>query len=210
MLSVIPSVRPSVRSSVIILFTLNILCQNNFIEFHQILYMHWYWQDLAWDCYTSFFLHLYLSYDPWSMPKLRSGSISWEQMDRISPNFIYAFIFTRSSMELLHIIFPTFAPLIYAKISFPLDILRTNWQNSPNFIMHSYWQDLAWDCYASFFLHLHQSYCPLFTPKFRFRSISWEQNDRISPNFIYAFILTRSSVGVLHIIFLHLYQSYCP
>ena len=25
------------------------------VEFHQILYMHSSWQDLAWDCYTSFF-----------------------------------------------------------------------------------------------------------------------------------------------------------
>ena len=24
------------------------------IEFHQILFMHWYWLDLSWDCYTSF------------------------------------------------------------------------------------------------------------------------------------------------------------
>ena len=27
-------------------------------EFHQILYMHLYWQDLHWDCYLSFFTHL--------------------------------------------------------------------------------------------------------------------------------------------------------
>ena len=28
-------------------------------EFHQILFMHSYWQDQAWDCYTSFFAHFY-------------------------------------------------------------------------------------------------------------------------------------------------------
>ena len=51
-------------------------------------------------------------------------------MDRISPNFIYAFILTRSTLGLLHIIFCTFVPelwpLIYSKILFPLNILRTN------------------------------------------------------------------------------------
>ena len=53
-----------------------------------------------------------------------------EKMDRMSPNFIYVFILTRSTLGLLNIIFRTFVPelrpLIYAKISFPLIILRTN------------------------------------------------------------------------------------
>ena len=44
--------------------------------------------------------------------------------------------------------------------------------------MHPYWQDLRWDCYTFFFAHLNQIYGPWFTPKFRFRSISWEQIDR--------------------------------
>ena len=37
---------------------------NQSVEFHQLLYMHSVWQDLAWDCYTSLFAHLYNSYDP--------------------------------------------------------------------------------------------------------------------------------------------------
>ena len=53
-------------------------------------------------------------------------------MHRISANFIYAFILTRSTLGLLHIIFRTIVPelwpLIYSKISFPLNILRTNGQ----------------------------------------------------------------------------------
>ena len=53
-------------------------------------------------------------------------------MDRISPNFIYAIILTRSMSGLLHIIFCSFVPelwpLIYSKISLPLNILRTNGQ----------------------------------------------------------------------------------
>ena len=44
-------------------------------------------------------------------------------MDRISPNFIYALILTRSILELLQL-----WPLIYSKIPFPLNILRTNGQ----------------------------------------------------------------------------------
>ena len=79
-------------------------------------------------------LNLYQSYCPWLMQKFRFRSLSWEQIDRISPNFIYAFILTRSTMGLLHIIFRTFVPvlfpLIYAKISFPFNILKPN---GPNF-----------------------------------------------------------------------------
>ena len=53
-------------------------------------------------------------------------------MDRISPNFVYEFILTRSTLRLLHIIFGTFVPelwpLIYSKNLFMLNILRTNGQ----------------------------------------------------------------------------------
>ena len=53
-------------------------------------------------------------------------------MDRISPNLIYAITLTRSTLGLLHIIFGSFLPelwpLNYSKISFPLNILRTNGQ----------------------------------------------------------------------------------
>ena len=104
--------------------------ENQLIEFHQILYMHSYWQDLAWHCYKTFSPHLYQSYGPWITPKLCLRSISWEQVVIFSPNFIYRLILTRSSVGLLHVIFPKFVPviaLIYAKISFPLNILITNW-----------------------------------------------------------------------------------
>ena len=29
--------------------------KNKLMEFDQILHMHWYWQDLGWDCYASIF-----------------------------------------------------------------------------------------------------------------------------------------------------------
>ena len=113
------------------------------------------------------FAHLYKSYGPWFTPKFHFRSISWEQYDRFSPNFIYAVIMvilSRSSLALLHVIFE----------------------------------------------HLYQSYGPSFTPKFHFRSISWEQNDRFLPNCIYALILTRSSMELLHVILAHLNYSYDP
>ena len=154
------------------------------------------------------------------MPKFRFRSISSDQIGRTSPNFKYAFILARSSLGLLQAIFRQFVPelwpLIYAEISFPLNILRTYWHffiifyicihidkiyvwivtyfshfvpvlwpliyskilylfnnlrtNKQNFTkiyihcMHSYYQDLHWDCYTSFFTHLYQSYGPWFTP----------------------------------------------
>ena len=35
--------------------------ENKSTECHQILYIHWYWQDLTLDCYTSFSADLYQS-----------------------------------------------------------------------------------------------------------------------------------------------------
>ena len=119
-LSVIPSVRSFVRHN---FFVPAQYLQNSFIEFIQILYVHWYWHALAWDCYTSFspnFTRVMALY-------LRRNFVSaWELLDIFSPNFIYTLMLTRSS---LHIIFQTYVlelwPLIYAEILFLLNILRT-------------------------------------------------------------------------------------
>ena len=106
--------------------------ENKMTEVHLILYMHSYWQHLHGDCYTSFFAHLNQSYGPWFTPKFHFRSIFWEGMKRISPNFIYAIILTRSMSRLLHFIFahflPELCPLIYFKILFLLNILSTNGQ----------------------------------------------------------------------------------
>ena len=63
-------------------------------------------------------------------------------MDRISPNFKYAFILTISTLALLHIIFRTFVPvlwpLIYVKMLFPFNILRTDGQNFTKFYICSH------------------------------------------------------------------------
>ena len=51
-------------------------------------------------------------------------------MDRFRPNFVYAFILTRSRLGLLPVIFRIFVTelwsLIYIRISFLLNILWTN------------------------------------------------------------------------------------
>ena len=63
------------------------------------------------------------------------------EIDRISPNFVYTLILTRSKLGLLHIIFRTFVielrPLIDVRISFRilfwLNILRTERYNFTKF-----------------------------------------------------------------------------
>ena len=44
--------------------------------------------------------------------------------------------------------------LIYAKISFPFNIFRTNGQFDQLFYLPSYLQDLYQDCYTLFFAHV--------------------------------------------------------
>ena len=111
--------------------------ENKSVEFHQILYMHSSWQDLAWDCYTPFFPNLYQSYGPWFKLKFRFRSISWDLTDKFSPNFISAFMLTRSTLRLSNIIcrifVPELWPLIYSKISLTFNILRKNGQNFTKF-----------------------------------------------------------------------------
>ena len=104
--------------------------------------MHSSWQDLAWDCYTSFFANLFQSYGPWFIPKILFPLNILRTIDIYSPNFIYAFILTRSSLGLLHVIFRTFVTelwsLICAQILFLLNILRTNGQNFTKFYICIY------------------------------------------------------------------------
>ena len=149
--------------------------------------MHLDWQYLAWDCYTSFCAHMYQSYGPWFMPKFRIRSIFWEQIDGFSLNFIYALILTRSSLGLLQVIFRTFVlelwPLIYAKISFLLNILRTNWQIFTNFYIYAFILIksrlvLLHIIFRTFVLKMI-CYGPWFMPDFCFRLISWEQKWQI-------------------------------
>ena len=79
-------------------------------------------------------------------------------MDRISPNFIYAFILTISTFGLSHIIFRIFVPelwpLIFARISFPFNILRTNMQNFTKFYITIYADKISVGIVSSHFLQI--------------------------------------------------------
>ena len=73
-------------------------------------------------------------------------------MDRILPYFIYALIMTRSSLGLLTIIFRKFVTelwlSIYIRVLFPLNIVRTNYIISTNFIIKtriSFFKKAAYD-----------------------------------------------------------------
>ena len=122
-----------------------------FAEFHQILYMHLYWQALAWNCYKSFFFaNLYQSYGTWFTTKLHFRSISWELIDRISSNCIYAFILIIDKIK-LGIVTSLFSQNLYQ--SYGLDLCQkfVSAQYLENKLteyheilyMHSYWQDLV-------------------------------------------------------------------
>ena len=65
-------------------------------------------------------------------------SIAWERIDGILTSFAYALIFTASRLGFLHVIFQKLTtelwPLIDVRISFPLNILRTNQWNLRKFL----------------------------------------------------------------------------
>ena len=118
-----------------------------------------------------FFAHLCQRYCPLLAPKFRFRSISWEPFDRISPNFISAFILARSSLGLLHITF------LYICIKVMALYLHQNFVSSQYLenqliefhqilYMNSSLQDLAWNRYTSFFAHLYQTYGPFLSQNF--------------------------------------------
>ena len=132
-LTFVPELMP--LTDVRISFSLNILRTNGII--YQILLLHLFtnvWQDPGWDCYLPLFVYMLQSHDPWLMSVFRLCLRSLEQMDRIWPNFAYALILTRTRFGLLHVIFrecvTEFLPLNNVRISFLLNVLITNRQNS--------------------------------------------------------------------------------
>ena len=147
--------------------------------------MHWYWQDQAMDCYTSFFGNWYQSYCPLFTPKFCFHSVSWEPIGWISPKYV-----------------PVLCPFIYAKISFPLNILKTT--------RHIYIYGLILTrsglglLHIIFFGNWYQSCGPLFIQKFRFCSISWEQIGRISTKFYICIHLGRIYLGIVTHHFSHI------
>ena len=74
------------------------------------------WQDLAWDCCTTFFetctrvVALYL------LQNFISTQYLDNQLVEFLPNFIYALVLARSSLGLLHVIFRKFVPELWPLI----------------------------------------------------------------------------------------------
>ena len=93
------------------------------------------------------------------------------KFDRISPNFIYAFILTRSSLRLLHVIFSYICIRVIALDLRQNFILRTNIQNFTKFYICIH-VDMSsiWLIHIPF-PRLYQSHGPWCTPKFLYRSI---------------------------------------
>ena len=71
-------------------------------------------------------------------------------------------------LGLLPVIFcifvPELWPLIYIKISFPLNLENKLTEFHQSLYMNSYCQDLSWDLNTSFLAHLYESYGPLYMP----------------------------------------------
>ena len=106
------------------------------IRIHWLVYAVWRW------AYTVFMLSVISSLRDSVIPwfRLRFRSISWEQIDGIWPNFVHVLILTISRLGLLCVNFRKFIielwPLIDFRISFPLNILRTNWWNVTKFCLY--------------------------------------------------------------------------
>ena len=88
----------------------------------RILYMQSYWQDLAWDCYTQFFQIFVLELCPLIYAKISFPLNILRTNWQISPNFIYAFILTRSTLGLLHKIFQ----IICTRVMYALILTRSS------------------------------------------------------------------------------------
>ena len=163
--------------------------ENKFTEFHEILYMHLYWQYLRWDCFTSFFCTFVSELWPLIYSTIlfplnilqTNGQILTKLYLTIYTDKIYVWSVT---CHFSHICSSVMA-LDFRQNFVSNQYLENKWTEFHQILyMHSYWQDLCWDCNTSFFAHLYQSYGPLFIPKIRFRSISWQQMERFWPNFI--------------------------
>ena len=144
--------------------------KNKLTDFHQILYMNSYWQDLALDI-MSFFANMYQSYGPWFTPKFCFRSLSWELFYRIYPNFVCTLMLTWSSLGLFRVIFQNLyqshGPWFLRQNFISAQYIENNLTEFHQILyMHSYWQDLAWNCYKSFFAHVYQIYGPWCLPNF--------------------------------------------
>ena len=152
--------------------------ENKWTELHQILYMESYWQDLSWDCYPSFFTFL-----PELWPLIYAIILFLFNILRTNgQNFIkfciciyidkiYIGIFTHYFSNICTRVMALDLGQNFVSVQY----LENKWTEFYQILyMHSYWQDIRWNCYTSFFACLYQSYGPWLTPKFCFCLISWD------------------------------------
>ena len=117
---------------------------------------------------------------------------------------------TRSTLGFLHIIFHLFVsevwPLIYAKILFLFNILRTNGQNFTKFYICIHINKIYVGIVTHNFLHIcSRVTCIALDLRQNLVSIQYLENkwtEFYQIIYIYIFILTRYTLGLLHIIFL--------
>ena len=103
-----------------------------------VYHMHWYWQDVALDDWTIFFIHFQQNYGPWLMSKFRLCSISCGPIDGLLIKFCKCIDIDNYNLFLFF--FSTALwPLIDVRILFPFNILRTNWWFWWNFVYAVLW-----------------------------------------------------------------------
>ena len=99
--------------------------------------MQWYWQDLAWICYTLFFENWYQSYGPWFTPKFRFRSISWEL------TYFHQILYMHSYwqdlgwdcyMSFIRNLYQSYGPLFTPEVPFHSISWKQMDRISPNFI----------------------------------------------------------------------------
>ena len=112
--------------------------ENELMEFHQVLHMHWYCQNLGCDYYIyASILQIYNRVNShWFESEFSFRAISCEQIDRIWQKFAYALTRSRYGLLLVNIrkFITELWPLIDVRILFPLNILRANWWNLTKFV----------------------------------------------------------------------------
>ena len=121
-------------------------------------------------------------------------------------SFTYAFIWTKSTLGLVHIIFRRFVPelwpLIYAKISFPFNILRTNGQNFNKFYICIHVNKIYVGIATHHFSHICTRVMVLDLCQIPFQfNILRTNGQNFTKFYIYAIILTKSSSALLQNIF---------
>ena len=148
---------------------------NKWIECYQILYALIFIWGLLHIIFHVFVIDLWPLIDVSISFKFCFSSTSCEQIDKISPNFAYAFLSTRSRLGLLPVIFCTFVLDLWSLINSKICFLLISWLGLlPVIFCKIYNRVITLDL------------CQNFVPT-QYLENKWIE---YSPNFVYALILT--------------------